>query len=169
MGWNCTIAVVRSAIVTDLAALGWSPTSRTVGWEDATSSAFGAIAAHERDGVLVLASGGTDLVEATEALGTLGDVYLGLFQSVTDTYVWETAGGIGRRSWQWSMFEELSNVGTPHPAEAGITQLDEDALFDLLDAGGLVYDEHLEEATMVVLDTDGGRAGAPRRKRFGLF
>lgn len=171
MGWNCTIAVVRGARVADLAPMGWEATPETVSWDDATSSGFVDVAAWERDDLLVLAGGPLDLVEHAEALGALGPTYVGLFHSVTDTYVWEVAGDVGRRSWTWSAHEEVDSLGTPHPAEAGVAQLDEDALFDLLRAGGLVYDEALEQATFTVLAGTRAPATAPprKRKRFGLF
>ncbi|WP_134766910.1 hypothetical protein [Nocardioides sp. 1609] len=176
MGWNCTIAVVHDASLADLVPLGWTPTTESVAWDEATGSGFEGIAGWERDGDVILASGGPDLVDAVERLGRVGPVHLGLFMSVTDVHVWETAGPVGRRTWSWTVDGPAVDEGAPHPAEAGIERLDEDTLFDLLAAGGLAYDERLEEATFVVLETGlpdpGAVAGPParrRKKRFGLF
>jgi hypothetical protein len=176
MGWNCTVALVRGATVADLGRLGWTPTPSTVAWDEATSSAFDGIAAWERDGDLVVASGGLQLLGEVERLGALADTCAGVLGSVSDTYLWETAGPAGesaRRLWHWSVGEVVLDSGTPHPAEAGVERLDEDAVLDLLQAAGLTWDDRLEEAAFVVLDT-GGRGGEPsapprRRKRFGLF
>lgn len=174
MGWNCTLAVARSASIADLARLGWRATSETVSWDDAASSSYAGLAAWERDGDVVLASGELFLLDHVEALGSLGDgAAIGFFHSVTDTYVWETAGLLGRRTWQWAEGVEIGDDGAPHPAEAGRERLDEDVLFELLAAVGLVYDERLEEATMRVLDTAPPALDVtpePRkRKRFGIF
>jgi hypothetical protein len=173
MGWNCTLVLVRGASLADLAAIGWTPTAATLAWDEVSSMGYDATAAWERDGDLVVASGGLDLIGEVERLGTLGETYAGLMKSVTDSYLWETAGPVGRRRWHWSSYEVILDLGTPHPAEAGIERLDADSLFGLLAAVGLTYDERLEEASFTQLDT-GGRGGAPterppRRKRFGIF
>jgi hypothetical protein len=146
MGWNCTIALVHGATLGDLASIGWTPTSTSTTWQEATVSSFQGIAAWERDGTLVLASGDLELIGAHEALATLGPAYVAIFGSVSDTWV-------------------LMGPTDEHLA-------DEDALFERLAAVGLTYDERLEEASFVVLDTPSLTDDAPpprRRKRFGIF
>lgn len=146
MGWNCTIALVHDATLADLASIGWTPTGATVAWDEATSSGFGGVAAWERDGTLVLASGGLELSGADRELATLGTSYVAIFGSVSDTWV---LTGVD---------EEFLDS--------------EDALFDRLAAAGLTYDEQLEEASFVVLDTPSlvdDEPVARRKKRFGIF
>lgn len=118
----------------------------------------------------MLTSGGPDLIDSTDRLATLGPVCAGLFQSVTDTYDWRTVGTDRQRRWTRSAYEQLIDEGEPHPEESGLEQLDEDALFLLLErVGGLRYDDRLEEAAFVVVEPAQAAAEPQRRKKRRWF
>lgn len=167
MGWHCTITVIEGADLADLARVGWRVTDRTMAWDEASTSANQEVAAWAQGDRLVLTSGGPDLIDGTDQLATLGPVCAGLFQSVTDTYDWQAIGPDRRRRWMWSAYEQVLDEGEPHAEERGIEQLDEDALFLLLErVGGLRYDERLEEARFVVVEPSRpAPVSAPRKKR----
>ena len=134
MGWNCTISVVPGATLDDLRSAGISVSAERIYGDQATTGGS-AGAAGELDGNLVLLAsdpvGFDGFEELTRRIGR--DGFDAIFSSVASTYVWRTVTAEGTRLLVWSQGEEVENSGPPHPAEAGLAELDEDSLFALLE------------------------------------
>lgn len=100
----------------------------------------------ERDDSLVFLCSDLSLLDLAPRIaeGLGATVSTAAFASVSDTWVWRVDGAGEPRLWVWSYGEEAANDGTPHPAEAGVFELDEDSLGAVLArATGVILDAAL--------------------------
>lgn len=151
------VAVAPGAALSALESAG-AEFGGTITGDEASSSANEGVAAVELGGNLVLLTGGPELMIVLPALAGALDsaLYTGWFSSVADTWLWQVDTPAAQRRWVASQGETVEDAGEPDPAETGVSTLDEDGLFTLLQtATGFTVDDALLRAECLLVTLPG--------------
>ncbi len=136
MSWNCLFIVVRTAQITDFAAIGVEPLGEPLTADDVARQDFAGVAAVQHGADVVLINSDQSLMTAGPLLAGLlhREVVTALFSGVADSYLWRVDGPSAERSLVWQAGETIAETGLALPEERYIDALDEDGLFQLLAA-----------------------------------
>lgn len=144
MSFNFFLGAVRDTTLDDLAAVGLGLGDETTVEEASGFEAENLAVAVTGNGLLLVDAMGMSILDvAPQIARRLGrEVVTGMFGGVADTYGWTVHDGTGtRREWVVSFGEVAENTGAPLPEESSVETLDEDTLFELIQARtGIAFD-----------------------------